>query len=294
MRRRLAFLGILVATATPAASSLLDISGGILYYKPSAGSPNNVTVSAQKKMLVVRDTTELITLGSEAMSVGWTGSGTHMVTGPASSVRDAVGIDLGTGTDVLKIEAPLTVGGDIFLGAESLLIKKALLSSTLGTISLHSHNLQIRAPVSTGGLIEIAIDGAAVERSGGLLRASRLKALGRGTVRLAGANNVGILSASLDPGSIYLVDVDDLSVGTIGGTPATIGISTGAPTQGGDVNLAAACRITVDAPIDTNSGTGGTSNIDGAVLVNAPITTGAGDITLTGLGDQGACPEAFP
>jgi hypothetical protein len=292
--RRLISVAVLALAASPAWSALLDISGGVLYYQPTAGVSNRVTVSRHGGYLSVRDAAERITLGSEAILVGWKSVGRNAVLGPALSVRGAAGIDLGAGLDRLNIQAPLAVCGDIFLSAETIAVRSPLHSTCAGQVSLHADNLVLRATVeSRRGLVVIATNGSARQRGNGSVLAARLKVHGRGIFVLTGDNDIGLISASLDPGSISFRDRNDLVVGNIGGAPFTLGISTGLPASGGSVALTAGCRISVDSPIDTSSGIGGLVTIAGNVVVNSPVLAGAGDITLVGLGhqsDSGTCP----
>src|SRR6185503_17880631 len=117
--------------------------------------------------------------------------------------------------------------------------------------------LSIEAPVTLGaGDLTLNINGAVSQTSSGGITAAGLQILGTGTVRLDSAtNNVTTLAAN-HSGSISYLDADSLTVGSV----STTGITSG----GFDVKLA-------------------TTN--GALSIEAPVTLGAGDLTLSINGD---------
>ena len=104
---------------------------------------------------------------------------------------------------------------------------------------------------------------------------------GSGSFTLTDAgNHVDTLAAS-PTGTVNYTDNGTLTVGTVATT-------NGVTTQGAPVQLTAANGITVNQPITTSPGSGGTLQTSGEVTLNAPLTTGAGNITLNGGGGSSA------
>src|SRR6185295_13897560 len=103
------------------------------------------------------------------------------------------------------------------------------------------------------------------QTSSGGITAAGLQILGTGTVRLDSAtNNVTTLAAN-HSGSISYLDADSLSVGSVTDTAMSMSVSTTGLTSGGfDVKLATTA---------------------GALAIEAPVTLGAGDLTLNVNGD---------
>src|SRR5690242_2278275 len=99
--RRAAVLEALEPRVLP---SVLNIVSRALSYTATPGVGNNLTVSTTGTTgaYTFADTAELITLGPGAMAAGWTGSGTHAVTGPDSSVG-AIAVDTRDGNDTVNV-----------------------------------------------------------------------------------------------------------------------------------------------------------------------------------------------
>ncbi|MFO1046083.1 MAG: hypothetical protein U0941_30260 [Planctomycetaceae bacterium] len=136
---------------------------------------------------------------------------------------------------------------------------------------------------ATGATVTLnAITGGIAESAGSIVNADKLLLQGAGTFSLVESNTVGTLAAGI-LGSLDYNDADDLSIGTVG---ATNGITTGdGLTAGGSVTINAAGNLTVDQAISTATGTGGFISVTNATL-NAALTAGAGNITLTGGGQD--------
>src|SRR6185503_1778435 len=128
------------------------------------------------------------------------------------------------------------------------------LATTSGALSLE-------APVTLGaGDLTLNINGDVSQTSSGGITAAGLQILGTGTVRLDSAtNNVTTLAAN-HSGSISYLDADSLSVGSVTDAAMSMSVSTTGITSGGfDVKLA---------------------TTSGALAIEAPVTLGAGDLTL--------------
>ena len=99
-----------------------------------------------------------------------------------------------------------------------------------GLITLHG------SVTSSGGAAVVTLQGAGVtELTGAIVQASQLLLLGTGTFTLTEANQVGTLAASIT-GPLSYTDVNDLTIGTVGGTSgitATGGSNTVTVTSGG-------------------------------------------------------------
>jgi hypothetical protein len=123
-----------------------------------------------------------------------------------------------------------------------------------------------------------------VDQLGGSLTCSRLLLLGAGDYVLPAAeNDVDILAADLNPGSLAIADADGLVVGSLG---SVTGVSTGEPDDGGPVEITANGLIYVDQPISTRAGSGGNLSTGPGVVINAEVLLGAGDVTLKGVASQ--------
>ena len=91
----------------------LDIASGTLSYLASPKVANVLTISTTGRSgsYTFSDSAETITLTPHAIAAGWTGSGTHKVTGPDSSVT-SITVDTGSGKDainVLSVDAATTL-----------------------------------------------------------------------------------------------------------------------------------------------------------------------------------------
>ncbi len=136
--------------------------------------------------------------------------------------------------------------------------------------------------VAPGGTITLNTTAGGATQNAGSLLGVNLVLLGNGNFALNGpgnANNVGTLAGAI-LGSLTYRNVAALTIGTVG---AAAGITTGnAGTNGGNVTINSDVSITVNSPISTAAGTGGTLTIGSGVTINAAITVGAGNVTLNG------------
>ena len=93
--------------------SALNVVAGALSYAATAAGVDDLTISTTGTTgkYTFSDPNQAITLGSGAVSAGWTGSGTHSVTGPDASVLSMV-VDTKDASDtvvVQSIDAPLAL-----------------------------------------------------------------------------------------------------------------------------------------------------------------------------------------
>src|SRR5262249_53723784 len=139
--------------------------------------------------------------------------------------------------------------------------------------------------VNASSLITLNVTAGNVSQTSGVLTAASLLLTGAGSFLLTQAgNDINTIAADLNAGSIDLVDVDDVTIGSVSGTS---GIATGNPASGGNVTISAGTTITVNQPIDTTAGSGGTLSLAGSVTLNAALTVGQGNITLSAAGGTG-------
>src|SRR5262249_47211770 len=102
-RRKRLSLEALEERLTPAQ---LEISGTLLSYTADPGETNVLRVSVSGSTYTFNDTGAFITLGAGASGAGWTGSGTHTVTGTfAAGSPNTISIDLGDLNDTANIQS---------------------------------------------------------------------------------------------------------------------------------------------------------------------------------------------
>src|SRR5207244_3847700 len=117
----------------------------------------------------------------------------------------------------------------------------------------------------------------------GSIAVAKLSVRAAGNVTMNGGNDVDVLAAGLSGvGKAFsFTDVDDLTVGTVG--------FAGIATNGGNITLTAqggAGLITVNQPISTGPGSGGTLTLTQGDVINAALNIGAGSIDLEGGANQ--------
>jgi uncharacterized protein (TIGR03118 family) len=102
-RRRPAVLESLEVRVLPSA---LNIVSRALTYTAAPGVANNLTIATTGATgtYTFSDPGEFITLGAGAVAAGWTGSGTHAVTGPDPSVG-SIAVDTRDGTDTVSVQS---------------------------------------------------------------------------------------------------------------------------------------------------------------------------------------------
>ncbi len=128
------------------------------------------------------------------------------------------------------------------------------------------------------GAASVVIDSAgAAEAAGSTILATNLELLGTGNFLLNETNDVDVLAAAI-MGELSFVDLDELAIGTVN---TTAGIAT----LGSNVTIQSGGELVVNQELNTQGGAGGVVSVNSAVL-NAALNAGAGDITLTGGGED--------
>jgi uncharacterized protein (TIGR03118 family) len=106
-RCRLIILEALENRALLASATLnINASTGLLSYVATSGAPSNLTVSFASPDYTFTDSLQDITLGTGAIAAGWTGSGTHTVSGSGSTtghVVTSITVDETDGDDTVSI-----------------------------------------------------------------------------------------------------------------------------------------------------------------------------------------------
>lgn len=134
-------LVILSAAIGPALhAATLDVTSGTLTCLATAGVNNALTISASGASYVFNDTGETITLSANAISAGWTGSGTNTVTGPTSSVTADFQVNLLDGADTLTLSTPITVSGNVILFSGGSITQGASALITAGGLAISDND----------------------------------------------------------------------------------------------------------------------------------------------------------
>lgn len=92
--------------------AVLDVSAGALTYVGNFGTPDNLSISTNGTNYTFTDSAETIALTANAITAGWTGSGSHTVSGPDTSVHSiaVTTSDMnGNSVDVLSIANPISI-----------------------------------------------------------------------------------------------------------------------------------------------------------------------------------------
>jgi hypothetical protein len=131
--------------------STMDITGGSLTYTASAGIQNNLTIGLVSGNYSFTDTGETIALTPGAVAAGWTGSGTHIVVGPAASVTTDFTVNLLDGDDALEVDGAIRVAGTVSLqSGQDLTLNGAIASTGNGNILLQADNPSINQVINPG------------------------------------------------------------------------------------------------------------------------------------------------
>ncbi|PIQ52062.1 MAG: hypothetical protein COW02_11510, partial [Comamonadaceae bacterium CG12_big_fil_rev_8_21_14_0_65_59_15] len=149
-----------------------------------------------------------------------------------------------------------------------------------GNADLVSYNaLTLTGAISAVGNLSLSANAAVTQNAA--LTASGLELKGSGSYTLTNvANNVATLATTTGAGAISYVDADALAVGIVN---ATTGIN-----STGNVSLSSAGSLTVNAPISTTGGYGGTVSLRADMnAVCASDSASCASVTFSGAGSLG-------
>jgi filamentous hemagglutinin family protein len=178
------------------------------------------------------------------------GNGTQTSSGIGA---ETLSTNLGSGSVSITTDSSTSGNGDIFVNGA------VLWTSSYGLTLNATGNIGINASITgTSGTLTLNAPGATTQTAP--ISVAGLEILGLGNYTLTNANNlIGTLAGNV--ASVNLVNNQTLTIGTVN----TLGL-----TATGDINLTAT----------------GLSSQDG-IIVNSPLTSTAGNITLTGTGGNG-------
>ncbi len=259
----------------------------------------------------ITQTGALSVSGATTLTVGPTGTASLVNTsndfqGPVSAsggdvdITDANGLQLDlvqaatldvVAGDDITVNAAVAVGDTASLRAGSDGSGSVSVTSTGSLAALNGgSDISLQGGAVSGGIVLdgnvaagdrlVLISNGGVSQTGAAIHAANLQLTGAGEFSLnQSGNDVDTVAADLNGGSVALTDADSIAIGTV----ATAGIATGDPLVGGAVTInATSGTITVAEAIDTSGGSGGGISILGSVIVDAPVTSGGGNITLNG------------
>lgn len=89
---------------TEPVNTTIDITGGTLLLRGGDTIANNLSVELTSGTYKLSDSSGVIDLTQAAKDLGWAGSGTNTITGPASSITTGFAINTGTGVDTVTIK----------------------------------------------------------------------------------------------------------------------------------------------------------------------------------------------
>lgn len=252
-----------LVTVTPAAATL-DVDGsGKAIFAAKSGTSNSVTVSLAAGTYSIEDPADVIILTPNAISKGWSGSGTNKVSGPDANTS-ALSLNLGDGTDSFTL-----------LGAaDPLEVQTA--AGAVGSVATFPVSVNFGARLSVSGFDVIS-------SAGGVLLSANSVTLNGGTIGSA-MTPISIAAADVvaaaGAGGMHLLEEDG----------ATFILSA---TGSGSISV----FNKADALIIENPGTFAAGNVsltsNGDVIINAPLgdagSTGAVAIVANadGIGAEG-------
>jgi hypothetical protein len=257
--------GINLSTPTIVLNANMSAPGGSVTFNATGASPAAFGVNQTAGALT-------------AASLALTGTGTFTINDATNHV----------GGLTANVYGPLTYRDSGALNAGPVIDTG---TAANGAVTLNTGNTLTLGGALTGTAVTLNVTTGGVNQTAGPLTATTLlltsgaAATGNFTLNQPG-NNVGTLAAQVVTGAGGSLSYTgtggggNLIVGTLG---AVNGIHTGnAATPGGNVSLTTSGTITVNQPIDTTSGAGGSLIASGSVALNASVNLGAGNITLQG------------
>jgi hypothetical protein len=258
----------IVATVSNILPTVLDISNGQVQYSSGAGINNNLTVGLAGGTYTLTDSGTTIGLAPAAIAAGWTGSGTHTVSGPAAGVVGIAAL-LGDGTDTVS---GLTTGVSTTVSAfGSLQILNGM--SVTGDLTIAGP-----ATLTAGGAItasnSISVTGAGDidQAAGGTFASPTVNFTASDVIGAAAANietQATTVTAAAGSGGVFITEADGASFAATATGTGNIALATnsgtlaiGGPTAtaAGNITLSSPDGIAVNAPLG-GAGTSGTITI---------------------------------
>ena len=150
-------LVILSAAIAPALhASTLDVTSGTLTCLATPAVNNALTISASGANYVFHDTGETITLSANAISAGWSGSGSNTVQGPIASVTTDFKVNLLDGADALTLSTPVNVPGIVQLFSGGSFTNNGAVSGSLMTLIADS--MTLNGAVGNAGTMVLTLE----------------------------------------------------------------------------------------------------------------------------------------
>jgi hypothetical protein len=264
-----------VVTVSNVLPTVLDVSNGQVQYSSGAGINNNLSVALAGGVYTFTDPATTIGLTSGAVAAGWTGNGTHTVSGPAAGVVGLAAL-LGDGNDTV---AGLTAGVSTSVSATG------SLQFTSGANVTGDLTISGPATLTAGGTItgsnSVTVSGVTdlVQSAGGRFVAPTLSFTANDAIGSTSANvntQGTTVTANAGNGGVYITEADganftanatgsgNVALTNLTGTLAITGASTAAA---GNISLSSGDGIAVNAPLG-GAGMSGTitiaANTDGS------------------------------
>jgi hypothetical protein len=279
-----------VATLTNVLPTVLDVNGGQVQFSAGVGINDNLTVGLSGGNYTVTDTATNIGLTSAAIAAGWTGNGTHVVTGPAAGLTNMT-VQLTDGTDTLNgltAGIPVTVSGVGTLNvAGAVNVTGDLAVSGFSTATVAA-DVNASNSITFNGVTDL------LEGTGGTLASPTLTLNASDGIGTSAANiltQAGSITVSAGNGGIYVTEADGATVAatatgsgnvSINNTTGTLTVGGLTSTASGYITLSSGDAIVVNAEVGQVATVGTITidaNTDGAGNQGYSQTASGGFIT---------------
>ena len=246
-----------VVTVSNILPTVLDVANGQVQYSSGAGINNNLTVNLTGGVYALTDSATTIGLTAGAIAAGWTGNGTHTVSGPSAGVTGLAAL-LGDGTDSV---AGLTAGVSTSVTATG------SLQFTNGANVAGDLTVSGPATLTAGGTIiasnSVSVIGVTdlVQSAGGRFVAPTLTFTATDAIGSGSANvntQATTVTANAGNGGVYVTEADGANFtanATASGNVVltnladTLAITGASSAAAGNVSLSSADGIAVNAPL---------------------------------------------
>ncbi|MEA3208278.1 MAG: trimeric autotransporter adhesin [Chthoniobacter sp.] len=143
------------------APATLDLSAGTLQYLADNNIANALTIDATGAKYFFNDPAETITIGPGANVAGYTGNGTHIVSGPTAPIT-SISLILGDQNDTLVLNGLLdSLNASTGSGMDKITVGGSLVAAT-GNIILSAETLTLNAAVNAPMGVTLSADTLAV------------------------------------------------------------------------------------------------------------------------------------